>query len=613
MMHVLINEPDGTVREIQVGDDCVVGKDAKNEIQLSGWRVAKDHARLFRTPSGVLVEDMGAFGGVTVNGERIDIQHGPLKASDVIGVGPYKLRVKGESEGAKPTRPEAQPDTTAQVRRHAQAAEILQASHDHARRVQSEILRTREAEGRPVALIAPSPVRMELALVPDQVQREAEFEWRKRIHGLLLETMDLRRQDVSRMTDERLRQETESLIRTLLKDCDREIPAGIDRQLLCRQVLNEAVGLGPLEELLADDQVTEIMVNRYNEIFVERAGKLQRHPLTFTGDRAVMGVIERIVAPLGRRIDESSPMVDARLKDGSRVNAIIPPLALKGPTLTIRKFSKRKLAVSDLVSYGSISPDMAKFLQICVEGRKNMVVSGGTGSGKTTLLNILSNFIPSGERVITVEDAAELQLNHEHLISLESRPPNVEGKGGVPIRDLVKNTLRMRPDRIVVGECRGAEALDMLQAMNTGHEGSLTTLHANTPRDGLARLETMVLMAGMELPLVAIREQISSAVDIIVQQTRFSCGTRMVTHIAEITGMESGTIQIQDLFKFVNRGYDPNTGKVRGYFTGCDMAPCFYEELLASGQSLDLNIFKPTVPNAGFRASTHDEMDEELL
>ncbi|MBC7699455.1 ATPase, T2SS/T4P/T4SS family [Aquabacterium sp.] len=613
MMNILIDEPDGTVREMQVGDDCVIGKNAKSEIHLSSWRVAKEHARLFRTPSGVLVEDMGAFGGVTVNGERIDIQHGPLKASDVIGVGPYKLRIKGATEGAKPVRPSAQPDTAAQARRHAQTAEILQASHTHARRVQSEIVRTREVEASEVTPAAEGRVSLALVLLPDQDQREMEFEWRKRIHGLLLETMDLRRQDVSRMTDERLRQETESLIRTLLKERDREIPPTIDRQLLCRQVLNEAVGLGPLEELLADDQVTEIMVNRYNEIFVERAGRLQRHPLTFTGDRAVMGVIERIVAPLGRRIDESSPMVDARLKDGSRVNAIIPPLALKGPTLTIRKFSKRKLAASDLVSSGSISPAMAEFLQICVERRKNMVVSGGTGSGKTTLLNILSNFIPAGERVITVEDAAELQLNHEHLISLESRPPNVEGKGGVQIRDLVKNTLRMRPDRIVVGECRGAEALDMLQAMNTGHEGSLTTLHANTPRDGLARLETMVLMAGMELPLVAIREQIASAVDIIVQQTRFSCGTRMVTHIAEITGIESGTIQIQDLFKFVNRGYDPNTGKVRGYFTGCDMAPCFYEDLLASGQALDLSIFKPTGPDTSHHASLRHEMDEDLL
>jgi pilus assembly protein CpaF len=398
------------------------------------------------------------------------------------------------------------------------------------------------------------------------------------------------------MSDQKLREDTDRLIVQIVREMEAEIPRDLDRKLLRKQVLDEAVGLGPLEELLADDGVSEIMVNRFDEIFVERGGRLMRHPLTFTGDRAVMGVIERIVAPLGRRIDESSPMVDARLKDGSRVNAIIPPLALKGPCLTIRKFAKRKLDAQDLVKFGSISPAMANFLEVCVVARKNIIVSGGTGSGKTTLLNILSNFIPYSERIITVEDAAELKLHHEHLISLESRPANVEGKGAVPIRDLVKNTLRMRPDRIVVGECRGAEALDMLQAMNTGHEGSLTTLHANTPRDGLARLETMVLMAGMDLPLVAIREQITSAVDIIVQQNRFACGSRLVTSITEITGMESGKIQVQELFRFHNQGYGAGGGKVQGYFTGCDMVPGFYEELRATGNALDMAIFKPAQP-----------------
>ena len=312
-----------------------------------------------------------------------------------------------------------------------------------------------------------------------------------------------------------------------------------------------------------------------------------------------MGVIERIVAPLGRRIDEASPMVDARLKDGSRVNAIIPPLALRGPCLTIRKFAKRKLDWRDLVAFGAIAPAMADFLQICVVARKNIIVSGGTGSGKTTLLNILSNDIPAGERVITVEDAAELQLHHEHLISLEARPANLESKGGIAIRELVKNTLRMRPDRIVVGECRGAEALDMLQAMNTGHEGSLTTLHANSPRDALARLETMVLMAGMDLPLAAIREQVAGAVDIIVQQSRFACGTRVITSITELTGMESGKIQLQELFRFQNQGYLGEQGKVRGHFTGCDMVPTFYEELRATGSLLDMTAFKPLATPAG--------------
>ena len=298
-------------------------------------------------------------------------------------------------------------------------------------------------------------------------------------------------------------------------------------------------------------------------------------------------------------------MVDARLKDGSRVNAIIPPLALKGPCLTIRKFARRKLQATDLVRMGSISQEMAAFLRICVTARKNVVISGGTGSGKTTLLNILSNFIPLHERIVTVEDAAELKLNHEHLVSLESRPSNLEGRGLVTIRDLVRNTLRMRPDRIVVGECRGAEALDMLQAMNTGHEGSLTTLHANSPRDALARLETMVLMAGMELPLVAIREQIASAIDIIVQQARFACGTRVVNSITEVTGMESGRIQLQEILRFEQRGYGPDH-RMRGFYTGCDAVPSFYEEMRAMGVPLDLDIFQPTAGPEGSLLHDHE-------
>ena len=598
MLQIEIQEADGARKLVQVPDECVIGKGAQNEVRLDSWRVAKEHARLFKTPSGVLLEDMGAFSGVSVNGTRIDGQYGPLKDSDVIGIGPFKLKVAelGAVSGmVQAAHSRSRSDTAAY--RNQMATEELKASRMAAERVHRELLQAQsEHDPSHAAGMKAQAPGFALIVAPDQARKQLEFEWRKRLHTKLLETMDLRRHDVHSMSDERLRQETEGLIRQILKDDDADIPAGLDRDLLCKQVLDEAIGLGPLEELLADDSVSEVMVNRYDEIYIERAGRLQRHPLTFTGDRAVMGVIERIVAPLGRRIDESSPMVDARLKDGSRVNAIIPPLALKGPCLTIRKFAKRKLSAQDLVQFGAVSPAMARFMEVCVAARKNIIVSGGTGSGKTTLLNILSNFIPSGERVITVEDAAELKLHHEHLINLESRPPNVEGKGAVLIRDLVKNTLRMRPDRIVVGECRGAEALDMLQAMNTGHEGSLTTLHANTPRDALARLETMVLMAGMELPLAAIREQIASAVDIIVQQTRFACGTRMVTSITEITGMESGKIQLQELFRFVNQGYTGPNGKVRGYFTGCDMVPGFYEELLSTGNDLDMDIFKPVSP-----------------
>ena len=580
MLQVEIVASDGTKRVVSVPGDSTIGKGAQNEIRLDSWRVSKEHARLIKTPSGILVEDMGAIGGVSVNGNRIEIQHGPLKSSDWIGIGPFRLRVKIASASSVP-----------QSTVHDLHTIGLGSSQ------RPEMEQTTRASGMPAAAVkagpkskpAPSPVEMVPAR--DLKRKEAEFQWRKRIHAILLDTMDLRRHDVSGMSDERLRNETSALIRQILQEQEINIPRELDRELLCKQVLNEAIGLGPLEELLEDDSISEIMVNRFDEIYIERAGRLIKHALTFTGDRAVMGVIERIVAPLGRRIDESSPMVDARLKDGSRVNAIIPPLALKGPTLTIRKFAKRKLSADDLVQFGALSWGMAEFLRVCVEFRKNIIVSGGTGSGKTTLLNILSNFIPPGERIITIEDAAELKLHHEHLISLEARPSNAEGKGAVQIRELVKNTLRMRPDRIVVGECRGAEALDMLQAMNTGHEGSLTTLHANTPRDALARLETMVLMAGMDLPLIAIREQVSSAVDLIVQQTRFSCGTRMVTSITEVVGMESGKIQLQEIFKFVNQGYGRN-GKVRGFFSACDMVPSFYEELRTAGNDLSLSIFK---------------------
>ncbi len=571
MLHIKIIDPDGSISTLETPADCGIGKSRQNEIRLANWRIAQDHARLMTTPSGIMIQCLGAYGGVSVNGERIDVHAGPLQRHDLIGIGPYRLQVAALMPDSEPVA------ATSSSRRGAAIPE------------QDPPVVTGDT------LMPAGPLVLPLVnhASANPAQRELEFEWRRRLHAELLQTMDLRRHDVSAMSDQQLRHDTDALIRQIMLTRDTEIACELDRDLLRQQVLNEAIGLGPLEELLADEQVSEIMVNRYDEIYVERAGRLHRHPLVFTGERAVLGVIERIVAPLGRRIDESSPMVDARLKDGSRVNAIIAPLALKGATLTIRKFARRKLTADDLVRAGSLSAAMAEFLRICVVARKNIVVSGGTGSGKTTLLNILSNCIPDHERVITVEDAAELKLHHAHLISLEARPANIEGKGAVTIRDLVRNTLRMRPDRIVVGECRGAEALDMLQAMNTGHEGSLTTLHANTPRDGLARLETMVLMAGMDLPLQAIREQISSAVDIIVQQSRFACGTRMVTSITEITGMESGKILLQELFRFASQGVDSKAGKVRGCFTGCDLVPTFYDDLRAAGITPDLSIFKP--------------------
>jgi pilus assembly protein CpaF len=593
MLQIEVVHPQGKRQLLQAPADSVIGKSVQSEICLDSWRVAKAHARLLTTPSGVLLEDMGSYAGTWVNGSRINVQYGPLKPNDEIVIGPFKLKVAPIGHTPDSVVQAAHPasrSNTAAVRNQL-ATERLQASREVARKAQAAA----QQEGSalpPNSDVASYP----MVIAPDAVHKELEFEWRRCIHAELLKTMDLRRQDVASMSDQQLRHETGRLIKEIIANFKAEIPEQLDRRVLAKQVLDEAVGLGPLEELLEDPAVSEIMVNRFDEIYIERAGRLLKHPMTFTGNRAVMGVIERIVAPLGRRIDESSPMVDARLKDGSRVNAIIPPLALKGPCLTIRKFSKRKLTSDDLVQFGSVSEDMANFLRISVENRRNVIVSGGTGSGKTTLLNILSNFIPHHERVITVEDAAELKLHHAHLISLESRPANVEGRGAISIRELVRNTLRMRPDRIVVGECRGAEALDMLQAMNTGHEGSLTTLHANTPRDALARLETMILMAGMDLPLIAIREQITSAVHLIVQQTRFACGTRMVTNITEITGMESGKIQIQELFKFVNLGYarqavDDTNLKVQGYFTACNTVPHFYEELRDIGVPVDVDIF----------------------
>jgi pilus assembly protein CpaF len=364
-----------------------------------------------------------------------------------------------------------------------------------------------------------------------------------------------------------------------------------DRQRVTETLIHDVLGLGPLEDLLASAEVTEIMVNGPEQIYVEEHGKLVRSPVTFESTEQLMQVIDRIVSTVGRRVDESSPMVDARLKDGSRVNVIIPPLALRGPTVTIRKFAKEALTADDLVRFGSITPEMLAFLRACVRARLNVVVSGGTGSGKTTTLNILSGFIPEDERIVTIEDAAELQLRQDHVVTLETRPANVEGRGRVTIRDLVINALRMRPDRIVVGECRGGEALDMLQAMNTGHDGSLTTLHANNPWDALARLETMVLMAGAELPSRAIREQIGSAINLIVQQSRLRDGTRRVVSITEVLGAKGGEVEIQEIFSFRQRGVDPETGRVHGDMVATGVIPGALDTLRAEGETVPEEIF----------------------
>ena len=363
-----------------------------------------------------------------------------------------------------------------------------------------------------------------------------------------------------------------------------------DLDSLCQILLDDMIGYGPIQKLLDEEDISEVMVNGPFQIYFEKKGKLILSDIKFKDNDHVMRIIERIVAPIGRRIDESVPYVDARLTDGSRVNAIIPPLALNGPTITIRKFKKEAIQIADLIRFGTLTQEMATFIEACVKVRLNIVVSGGTGSGKTTTLNILSSFIPEDERIITCEDAAELQLRQPHVVRLESRPANIEGKGAVTMRDLIKNTLRMRPERVIVGECRGGEALDMLQAMNTGHDGSLTTGHANTPRDMLARLETMVLMSGMDLPVRAIREQVSAAIQMIIQQSRLKDGSRKITYLTEVQGMEGDKIVLQDIFRFEQTGLDAK-GKILGRLKATGIRPKFASKFEESGLHLPANIF----------------------
>jgi pilus assembly protein CpaF len=566
MLNIAVTTPKGNTSQIECTiDSCSIGKSDENLIALQGWTVAKKHATIQRKPDGVYLDDLGSSSGTEVNGQKITGRHGPLRPGDKIAIAGYTLEVLDlELPAAGAAAPATAPAAVA-------PAPTLQPA---------------AAPASSAAAAPPPPPAPSL----DDEARATMTRHLKRVHQLLIKQMDLRRMDVSRQSEDELRTNTRALLEEIVLK-DKELPPEIDRERIIKQVLDEVVGLGPLEDLLADELVTEIMVNRYDEIFIERAGKLTKSDITFTSDLAVVGAIERIVAPLGRRIDESSPMVDARLKDGSRVNAVIPPLALKGANLTIRKFSKKKLQGEDMVRFGSMTHQMLDFMKTVVEQKANMIISGGTGSGKTTLLNLLSSFIPPDERIITVEDAAELQLTQPNLIGLESRPANAEGKGLVAIRDLVKNTLRMRPDRIVVGECRGGEALDMLTAMNTGHDGSLTTAHANTPRDCLARIEVMVMMSGLDLPIRAIREQIASAIRFFIQQSRFSCGSRKITHITEVTGMEGDIIQLQDIFLFKQEGFGAD-GKVKGKHVATGAIPDFYQDLKNRGLDVDLSVFQ---------------------
>lgn len=546
--------------------EILIGKSKKCDLQLKGWFIADQHCSIKKLSGGYVIEDLNrGANGTVVNNRKVDF-YGPINLlEDSIVVGGYTIHLLDD---------DLEKDDIKVVNLE---------SIDH--RVLESLKDLPEDE---------SVYSTQITNIPysSKSYKNLEVEWVQILREKLVKQMDLRRKDINAMTPEELKQETLTSLDQVLFDVDGDLPQILNIDRLKQKIINEAIGLGPLEELLSNSQVTEIMVNAKDEIFIEQSGKIIKSDLEFTSNKAILDVIERIVTPLGRRIDESSPMVDARLKDGSRVNAIIPPLAIKGPTITIRKFPEKRILIEDLVGYFSLDDDMATFLKLCVATKKNILISGGTGSGKTTLLNVLASFIPNGERVITIEDAAELKLDHDHLISLEARPGNNEGKGMINIRDLVKNSLRMRPDRIVIGECRGPEALDMLQAMNTGHEGSLSTLHANTPRDAIARLETMIMMAGMDLPLNAIREQIASAVDILVQQSRFSCGSRKITYITEVTGIEIGKIQLQDIYKFEKTGLDAESQKTKGQFGATGLIPTFLQELKESGYKVDISKFQ---------------------
>jgi pilus assembly protein CpaF len=430
-----------------------------------------------------------------------------------------------------------------------------------------------------------SEIRARRSPVSAAPSRDAYLDLKTRIQNKLLTELDPS-MDISR-TDE-VRSTIEEMFDATLAE-ENIILSRVERQRLFEQIAAEILGFGPLEPFLADATITEIMVNGPRKIYIERKGKLELTNATFESNDHLMRIIDRIIAPLGRRIDESQPYQDARLPDGSRVNAVIPPLSLVGPVLTIRKFSKIPLTIENLIQFGTLTPEAAEFLKACVQARLNVVVSGGTGSGKTTLLNVLSSFIPSDERIITIENAAELQLRQEHVVTIETRPPNIEGKGEITIRDMVINALRMRPERIVVGECRGAEALDMLQAMNTGHDGSMTTLHSNSPRDTLARLETMVLMAGYDLPVRAIREQVASALQVICHEERLRDGTRKVTNITEVQGMEGEVITMSDIFVFERQGLEG--GKVIGRLIPTGLRPKFMDRLEAAGIRLPPSVF----------------------
>jgi pilus assembly protein CpaF len=586
--------------EIPAEGEVTIGRDESCTVVLASPEISRRHITLLVTPMYVEVRDSSA-NGTRIGDARLHRSTTRVPFGTPMFIGPYIVRVEGmvgaggqpmmqppmqPSAYTTPARPPAQPQPQPPTRPPTAGPVPVAVPPAGATAMQA-----RGAAGMPPR--PPAQTAMPAAGAATQAAGDGRapsgptsgvtVATRKKIHRMLLENLDLASIDRTKMDDKVMRPRVMDALTRIIAQLQGEIPRDTDLAALKQEMADEALGLGPLEAFLANPKISEIMVVDPQTIFIEQKGKLVRADARFTDDEAVRAVIERIVTPLGRRIDESTPLVDARLKDGSRVNAVIKPLALKGSCITIRKFSKTPLKLPDLVNFGGLTEQMGRFLTRSVKAKKNIVISGGTGSGKTTLLNVLSAAIPEDERIVTIEDAAELQLSQPHVVSLESKPPNMEGKGEYSIRDLVKNALRMRPDRIVIGECRGGEALDMLQAMNTGHDGSLTTTHSNSPREAVARLETLALMSGLDLPARAIREQIANSVHLVVQQTRFNDGSRRVTNITEICGIDdNGDIILREIFKFVRTGTNAE-GKVVGEFRATGYLPSFLDVFISYG------------------------------
>ncbi len=561
-----------------------IGRHAQCVLRLDSDLVSRQHAVVQIGPQSILVEDVSTngtlAGGILLRREAIEVPFGTPVVLGDFTVAFFPIEANPPAAPPVPAAMQSQPGRS-------------RAPGPPPPPLAPPMQQPGRGVPPPMPPPAPQPINgapnpaLQAQLMPQRPRDEArkkDVEMRREIHKALLEHLDLATIDAKKLDDPSMRPKVLSALRTIVMGMTAKIPPELDRDTLIGELSDEALGLGPLERFLSDPKVSEIMVVDPNTIYIEESGKLRLSEARFTDDERVRAVIERIVTPLGRRIDESSPLVDARLKDGSRVNAVIKPIALRGSCITIRKFSKVPLTLEKLTGFGSINAQMGRFLTRCVIAKKNIVISGGTGSGKTTLLNVLSAAIPEEDRIVTIEDAAELQLQQPHVVALETRPPNLEGKGEYSIRDLVKNALRMRPDRIVVGECRGGEALDMLQAMNTGHDGSMTTTHANSPREAIARLETLVLMSGLDLPVRAIREQIAGSVNIIVQQSRLSDGSRRVTAITEVIGIDRDTseIELRPIFTYVRTGTGPG-GKVVGQFRATGYLPSFLDTFIVMG------------------------------